>query len=71
MLRKIAERLEPQEATTSFVLRLPNKDDLILKGLVEKGVAKSENELIVGIIETFLLDLEKAAQKNAEKKENE
>ena len=67
MLKRTAKRFEPQEAITSFVLRLPSTYDLALKGLVEKGAAKSENELIVEVIGTFLSDL----QKEAEKKRNE
>ena len=66
MLKRKAKRYEPQEKISSFVLRLPNTYDLALKGLVEKGVAKSKNELIVEIIGTFLSDL----QKEAEKKKN-
>jgi hypothetical protein len=66
MLKRKVKRYEPQEKISSFVLRLPDTYDLALKGLVEKGVAKSKNELIVEIIGTFLSDL----QKEAEEKKN-
>jgi hypothetical protein len=63
MLKRKAKRYEPQEKTSSFVLRLPDTYDLALRGLVVKGVAKSKNALIVEIIGTFLSDLQKAAEK--------
>jgi len=63
MSKRRKTRYEPQEKTSSFVLRLPDTYDLALKGLVEKGVAKSKNELIVEIIGTFLSDLQKEAEK--------
>jgi hypothetical protein len=63
MSMRKAKRYEPKEKISSFVLRLPDTYDLSLKGLVEKGVAKSKNELIVEIIGTFLSDLQKQAEK--------
>lgn len=57
---------EPQEKIRSFVLRLPEKYALVLDGLVEKGAARSKNELIVEVIGRFLSDL----QKEAEEKKN-
>ncbi len=63
MSKRKAKRYEPQEKTSSFVLRLPDTYDLALKGLVEKGIAKSKNQLIVEIIGTFLSDLQKEAEK--------
>ena len=63
MSKRKAKRYEPQEKTSSFVLRLPDTYDLALKGLVEEGVAKSKNQLIVEIIGTFLSDLQKEAEK--------
>jgi len=59
-------RYEPQDKIRSFVLRLPEKYVLILDGLVEKGAAKSRNELIVEVIGRFLSDL----QREAEEKKN-
>jgi metal-responsive CopG/Arc/MetJ family transcriptional regulator len=56
-------RYEPQERTTSFVLRLPERYVLTLDGLVEKGVAKSRNDLLVEIIERFITSLQKEAQR--------
>lgn len=66
MSKKQKTRYEPQEKASSFVLRLPEKYTLALDGLVEKGAAKSRNELLVEIIGRFLSDL----QKEAEKKKN-
>jgi hypothetical protein len=66
MPRKQATRYEPQEKISTFVLRLPDAYDLALKGLFEKGAAKSKNELIIEIIGLFLANL----QKEAEKKKN-
>ena len=63
MSKRQATRYEPREKTSSFVLRLPDTYDLALKGLVEKGAAKSKNELIVEIIGTFLSTLKKEAEK--------
>jgi hypothetical protein len=63
MPKKQPARYKPQEKIASFVLRLPDTYDLALKGLVEKGVAKSKNQLIVDIIGTFLSDLQKEAEK--------
>ena len=51
----------PQERITKFILRLPEKYSLALDGLVEKGAAKSRNELIVQLIHIFLSDLQKKA----------
>jgi metal-responsive CopG/Arc/MetJ family transcriptional regulator len=56
-------RYEPQEKASSFVLRLPEKYTLALDGLVEKGAAKSRNELLVEIVGRFLSDLQKEAEK--------
>lgn len=64
--RKIT-RYDPQEKTSSFVLRLPETYTLALNGLVEKGVAKSRNELLVEIIGTFLSNLQKEAEKMEKK----
>jgi len=69
MSKRQPARYKPKEKISSFILRLPDTYDLALKGLVEKGVAKSKNQLIVEIIGTFLSDLQKRAE-NAEKKEN-
>ncbi|MCJ7631973.1 hypothetical protein MUP77_06215 [Candidatus Bathyarchaeota archaeon] len=63
MARRQTARYEPQERISSFVLRLPEKYALALNGLVEKGVAKSRNELLVEIIERFIINLQKEAQK--------
>jgi hypothetical protein len=63
MTEKRVTRYEPQEKISSFVLRLPEKYVLALDGLVEKGVAKSRNELLVEIVERFLTNLQKEAQK--------
>jgi metal-responsive CopG/Arc/MetJ family transcriptional regulator len=62
MTEKRVARYEPQEKISSFVLRLPERYTLILDGLVEKGVAKSRNELLVEIIERFITNLQKDAQ---------
>jgi metal-responsive CopG/Arc/MetJ family transcriptional regulator len=62
-MSKKTARYEPQERTSSFILRLPEKYAVVLDGLVEKGAAKSRNELIVEIIERFIIDLQKEAQK--------
>ena len=74
MSKKKAKRYEPQEKMSSFVLRLPYRYDFALDGLVEKGAAKSKNELIVQLIGTFLSDARALAlsdlQKKAEKKKN-
>jgi hypothetical protein len=69
MSKRQPARYKPKEKISSFILRLPDTYDLALKGLVEKGVAKSKNQLIVEIIGTFLSDLQKRAE-NTEKKEN-
>lgn len=55
-------RYEPEERIRSFVLRLPEKYTLALDGLVEKGAAKSRNELIVEVIGRFLSDLQREAE---------
>lgn len=60
MGRKV--KYKPQEKISKFVLRLPDMYDLVLKGLVEKGAAKSKNELIVEIIGVFISDLRKRAE---------
>jgi len=57
-------RYEPQEKVRSFILRLPEKYTLALDGLIEKGAAKSRNELIVEVIGRFLSDLQKEAEEN-------
>lgn len=62
MPKKKSVRYEPQEKVRSFVLRLPEKYALALDGLIEKGVAKSRNELIVEVIGRFLSDLRKEAE---------
>jgi len=41
---------------------LPEKYTLALDGLVEKGAAKSRNELIVEVVGRFLSDLQKEAE---------
>lgn len=51
----------------SFVLRLPEDQASALKELVDRGLDKSMNELIVKIIAAFLTDLKKRAQPNAKK----
>jgi hypothetical protein len=63
MSKKQATRYEPQEKASSFVLRLPYRYDFALDALVEKGAAKSKNELIVELIGRFLSDLQKEAEK--------
>lgn len=63
-------RYKPKEKISSFVLRLPDTYDLALKGLVEKGVAKSKNQLIVEIIATFLSELKEKAVEDEEKKKD-
>jgi hypothetical protein len=63
MPRKQITRYEPQEKTSSFVLRLPYKYDFALNRLVEKGAAKSKNQLIVELIGRFLSDLQREAEK--------
>jgi metal-responsive CopG/Arc/MetJ family transcriptional regulator len=60
---KQAARYEPQERISSFVLRLPERYALALDGLVEKGAAKSRNDLLVEIVERFITSLQKEAQK--------
>ena len=47
MTKKQPARYKPKEKISAFLLRLPDKYDLALKGLVQKGVAKSKNQLIV------------------------
>ena len=66
MSKRQTTRYEPQEKISSFVLRLPDRYNFALDSLVEKGAAKSKNELIVELIGRFLSDL----QKEAEKKKN-
>ncbi len=56
-------KYKPQEKVSKFVLRLPDTYDSALKGLVEKGAAKSKNELIVEVIALFLSDLRAKAEK--------
>lgn len=48
----------------SFVLRLPEDQATALNELVDRGLAKSTNELIVKIIAAFLRDLKKRAEKS-------
>lgn len=60
MIKKV--QYQPIEKISKFVLRLPDKYSLALDGLVEKGAAKSKNELIVQVIHVFLSDLEKKAK---------
>ena len=67
MSKRKAKRYEPKEKTSSFVLRLPDTYDRALKGLVENGVAKSKNELIVEIIGTFLSEARTRALSNLQK----
>lgn len=62
MPKRQTARYEPQEKTSSFVLRLPYKYDFVLNRLVEEGVAKSKNQLIVELIGRFLSDLQKEAE---------
>ena len=62
MSKKKSVRYEPQEKVRSFVLRLPEKYAIALDGLVEKGAAKSRNELIVEVIGRFLSDLRREAE---------
>lgn len=69
MSKRQPARYKPKEKISSFILRLPDTYDLALKGLVEKGAAKSKNQLIIEIIGAFLSDLQKRAE-NAEKKKN-
>lgn len=63
MSKKQPARYEPEEKVTSFVLRLPYVYNSALEELVEKGAAKSKNELIVEIIRRALSDLKKIAEK--------
>ena len=62
MSKKKTTRYGPQEKVRSFVLRLPEKYTLALDGLVEKGAAKSRNELIIEVIGRFLSDLQREAE---------
>lgn len=52
----------PKEKIDKFILRLPNRYNLALAGLVENGVAKSKNELIIEVIGVFLSDLRTKAE---------
>jgi hypothetical protein len=45
-----------------FVLRVPAHYSAALDGIVQQGLSKSKNELIVTIIGAFLKDLEKHAK---------
>lgn len=63
MSKKQPARYEPEEKITSFVLRLPDRYNSALEELVEKGAAKSKNDLIVEIIGFALSDLKKMAEK--------
>jgi len=45
-----------------FVLRIPDRYSLALDGLVQNGVAKSKNELILTVIGMFLSDLRAKAE---------
>jgi hypothetical protein len=63
MSKKQPTRYEPEEKVSSFVLRLPDRYNTALDGLVEGGAAKSKNELIVEIIGRFLSNLQKEAEK--------
>ena len=60
-------RYEPQEIISKFILRLPEKYTLVLDGLVEKGAAKSRNELIVQVIATFVSELKTKAEEEIRK----
>ncbi|MEM2905013.1 MAG: hypothetical protein QW587_04660 [Candidatus Bathyarchaeia archaeon] len=60
--RKATVRYEPQEKVRPFVLRLPERYILALDGLVERGAARSRNELIVDVVGRFLGDLQKEAE---------
>lgn len=60
-----ARRYEPHEIVSKFVLRLPYRYSLALDGLVDKGAAKSKNELIVELVALFLCDLKKKAEEKA------
>ena len=62
MPKRKSARYGPQEKVRSFVLRLPEKYTLALDGLVDKGAAKSRNELIVEVVGRFLSDLQKEAE---------
>lgn len=61
----------PQEKISKFVLRLPEHYSLALDGLVEKGVAKSRNELIVQLVAVFLSDLKRKAEEATRKEKTE
>lgn len=50
-------------AGVTFILRLPDYHTTVLNKLVEKGVAKSRNDLIIQIIDVFLMDLRREAEK--------
>lgn len=63
MKRKV--RYDPQEKIVCFILRLPDKYALALNGLVEKGAAKSRNELIVQLVAVFLSDLKRKAEEES------
>ncbi|MHB8546541.1 MAG: hypothetical protein ACYDAJ_07240 [Nitrosotalea sp.] len=52
----------------SFILRLPEDQATAINDLVEKGLAKSNNELIVKIIAAFLSDLKKWANEDDKKR---
>jgi hypothetical protein len=64
---KIGRSFEPQELIDKFVLRLPNRYNEILNQLVDKGAAKSKNELIAQIISCFLSDLRTKAEAELKK----
>ncbi len=62
MSKKQPARYEPEEKVVSFVLRLPDRYNSALEELVDKGAAKSKNELIVEIIRRAISDLKKMAE---------
>lgn len=55
-------KYEPIPFDSSFILRLPRQYTAVLDGLVEKGAAKSRNDLIVEIIKGFIETLGKEAE---------
>jgi len=60
--KKKPVQYKPQEKGRLFVLRLPEKYAIALDLLVEKGAAKSKNELIIEVIGRFLSDLRREAE---------
>ena len=61
MKRKISS-YTPKMKIAKFVLRIPDRYSLALDGLVQNGVAKSKNELILTVIGMFLSDLRAKAE---------